>query len=50
MLTTTLIDDIVALIPEAWLPSPDGRVPYGRYLTERLASPRPFVRGVSNAR
>ena len=50
VLTAEAIDEIVSLIPEAWLPSPDGRVPYRRYLLERLESPRPFVRGVANAR
>jgi hypothetical protein len=50
MLTRNVIDEIVARIPEAWLPSPDGRLPYERYLLDRLAPPRGFVRGVSNAR
>ena len=50
MLTRDVIDAIVARIPEAWLPSPDGRLPYERYLLDRLAPPRRFVRGVSNAR
>ena len=49
-LTGEVIKEIVGLIPEAWLAGPGGRVPYERYLTERLAAPRTFVTGVSNAR
>lgn len=50
MLTREVIDEIVGKIPEAWLPAPDGRLPYERYLIERLSGPRSFVRGVSDAR
>lgn len=49
LLTREVIAEIVALIPEAWLPTPDGRVPYQRYLIERLGPPRAFVRGVSSS-
>lgn len=48
-LTRDVIDEIVAGIPEEWLAGPDGRLPYERYLIDRLAAPRGFVRGVSNA-
>ena len=50
LLTREVIAEIVALIPEAWLPEPGGRVPYERYLTERLAAPRAFVGALSSAR
>lgn len=50
LLTGDVIEEIVALIPEAWLPGPGGRVPYARYLKERLTAPRAFAGGVSSGR
>ena len=50
LLTREVIQRIVALIPEPWLSGPGGRVPYERYLMERLSEPRAFAGGVSSAR
>jgi hypothetical protein len=54
---SALIDELVAAIPDAWLPDDplagdaDGqRAAYRRYLTLRLESPRPFVEEVERAR
>src|SRR6185295_8011493 len=48
-LTPDVIAGIVGLIPTAWLEDPVAAGPaaraddYGRYLTDRLTGPRPFV-------
>ena len=52
-LTPDVIEAIVALVPDAWLPSdPDGggRTSYVRYLTDRLEAPRQFVGEALRAR
>jgi hypothetical protein len=49
-LTRDVIDAIVALIPDAWLPDGATRVDYARYLTDRLAAPRAFVGEALRAR
>ena len=56
-LDATLIDGLVAAIPDAWLPDdpvtgdPDGqRQAYVRYLERRLAAPRRFVEEAERAR
>ena len=56
-LAPTIITDIVALIPDAWLggdvPFPDAqshRAAYVDYLVQRLAAPRAFVAEAVNAR
>ena len=52
-----LIDELVAAIPDAWLPddplagdAAGQRAAYRRYLTLRLEGPRPFVEEVERAR
>jgi hypothetical protein len=47
-LTPAVIQELVALVPDSWLPdgagwAAAGREAYARYLTERLAAPRAFV-------
>jgi hypothetical protein len=50
-LTPAIIEQIVGLIPEAWLEDePSHRAAYGRYLTDRLAAPRAFVEEAIRAR
>lgn len=55
LLTPAVIDDIVALIPDAWLDSEmsqEGSVSrsdYARYLNARLAEPRTFVEEAARA-
>jgi hypothetical protein len=46
------IDEILALIPDAWLPAPaqGSRAAYGRWFQERLAAPRGFVQEAAHAR
>jgi hypothetical protein len=51
MLTPAIVEQIVALIPEAWLEDgPAGRAAYSRYLTDRLQAPRAFVEEAIRAR
>jgi hypothetical protein len=52
-LTEDVIANIVALIPDVWLEAASGdqeRAAYARYLTQRLAPPRPFVEEAARAR
>ncbi|HTE53543.1 MAG TPA: HipA family kinase [Kofleriaceae bacterium] len=44
-LTAGVLADIVAQVPDAWLPAPaaDSRAAYVTFLSERLAAPRPFL-------
>jgi hypothetical protein len=52
-LTPEVIDGIVALVPDAWLPGgPEGgdRASYARYLKDRLQAPRAFVGEAIGAR
>jgi hypothetical protein len=44
-LTPAVVESVVALVPDAWLPEakPDERPAYIRYLTARLAAPRAFA-------
>lgn len=51
VLTPEVIDGIVALVPDAWLPA-DGedRPAYARYLKDRLGSQRSFVEEARRAR
>jgi hypothetical protein len=55
MLTTGVIDGIVALLPDDWVAADGGdparlRDAYRRYLMDRLAPPRPFVLEALSAR
>jgi hypothetical protein len=56
MLTAEVLDDILALVPDAWLEerttasARDVRAAYARYLRDRLAAPRAFVAEASRAR
>jgi hypothetical protein len=47
-----VLAEIVAQVPDAWLPAPAGerRAAYQRYLEERLASPRPFLEEICHAK
>jgi hypothetical protein len=48
-LTAEVIDRIVALVPDAWLPEPTAgsRAAYARFLSDRLAAPRTFVEEIT---
>lgn len=47
-----VIDGVVALVPDAWLPAPaaESRAAYARWLRERLAAPRGFLEEIAHAR
>ncbi len=50
-LTPAVLDGIVALVPDAWLPGEgEGRPAYARYLRDRLVAPRGFVEEAQRAR
>jgi hypothetical protein len=56
-LTSDVIVSILDVVPDEWLtaegaalPPAEVRVAYGRYLTDRLAAPRPFVEEAARAR
>ena len=46
-----VLREILDQVPDAWLPGPAGesRAAYLRYLTERLAAPRPFLEEATHA-
>jgi HipA-like kinase len=56
-LTSQAVGEIIERIPDEWLgsdgsalPLAEGRAAYGRYLTDRLTAPRPFVEEAVRAR
>ena len=49
-LTPGVIEAVVALVPDSWLPGDADRAAYARYLTDRLAAPRAFVEEALRAR
>jgi hypothetical protein len=53
-LTSRLAGDVLPAIlgqvPDEWLPAPDARAAYVKFLEERLRSPRPFIEEPTNAR
>ena len=51
-LDPALLSEIVAQVPDAWLPGPadESRASYLRYFEQRLASPRPFLEDIGDAR
>ena len=49
-LAGSVLEDILASVPETWLADGGSRDAYRRYLTERLAAPRAFVEEAVRAR
>ena len=49
-LSASTLDDILSMVPTAWLSDPEARHAYQRYLLERLEGPRAFVTEAARAR